>query len=1054
MVAAYRGNALRGPIEQGISMGLTHHLTGDPDCATMFRDVLFYYESLVREGHGGEWCFEHMLFIYAWTWRLFHVWDLIEESPAFSDDDRLRMTNLLLGLTHYVAGLSYFRGLEPGKEVAGSAVLRWQPEIRQNHATFAALSMSSSAGYFQTYYGIDGFQDQLDVCDAIFDGQAECYKPNDDGGGGGYCWLVPNHLMTYDFRNGSDRFLSGGHLRLLADYAVLITDNLGSLVGFGDVGSYGARRTSSPGVAAVLCKTAWFYNEGGYLWALRWMGGKPGQECYYRSVQERVPDWLTGITIAPFNSPLYEWVERHGPGGANIPVEEAFDKLTIRSGFEEGDFYLLLDGTSTFAHGHDDGNSIERLTWKGRMWLAETDYIWRRPRHHCSVVSICDGESGDMPSLAGLKFAETLGGVSATRSVMSDYNGVDWTRDLVWIDDTFLFVVDSVDILRDAEYDLRCLWRTLGDTQLEGTGLSVGQQGVQFRIVSADSSEKSLEVEHPRVTGQDPYAAYDFADGPVHILRERVQMHGRPGDRVRYGNLMVAGDREAVDSAEARRVGEGTFVLRSGARRCVVDCSGSRRDLGALSIRAGLFVVEGSRVTLLQASRFLLEGAGFTADRAVHAFVDVAAGRATLRVLVETTVVFTGVPGLSVDGASGDPSGGRLEVRLEPGEHNVLFDSEHLSVEGFAGVTEQAYEAESEPKQNRPIASAGSSTLQTLWQVDAGGAVTALVAAGNQVAAGSATGRVTMMDLTGEAGWEAETGGEVRALHAADFGSGCLLAGGRDCALSLFDAGGGLVWRRPFEPSHGRDQIVNAVTVSDLEGDGERAVVATDGWLVWALRSDGEVVWHRQVEHHAARSLAVGDVDGDGRKEVLVGTEYYNSNLLEADGRIRWTIRGGPGFEALALTDLNGDGCLEAVYGSMDGCVYAFEAISGRKLWTSNLGDNVVHGFPVEVEDTAGFVAGSESGVVALLGPDGARKWWADLGLSITGLCRYPHAGGDRFVAATGEGKLALMNLHGKVLGAETLSAPALSLTVAGSVAEPLLLVGTVDGSVLAMDMV
>src|SRR5207245_4377741 len=48
-------------------------------------DVLFYYEDLVKNRYDGEWCFEHMLFIYAWTWRLFYVWDLIEESDAFSD---------------------------------------------------------------------------------------------------------------------------------------------------------------------------------------------------------------------------------------------------------------------------------------------------------------------------------------------------------------------------------------------------------------------------------------------------------------------------------------------------------------------------------------------------------------------------------------------------------------------------------------------------------------------------------------------------------------------------------------------------------------------------------------------------------------------------------------------------------------------------------------------------------------------------------------------------------------------------------------------------------
>lgn len=95
--------------------------------------------------------------------------------------------------------------------------------------------------------------------------------------------------------------------------------------------------------------------------------------------------------------------------------------------------------------------------------------------------------------------------------------------------------------------------------------------------------------------------------------------------------------------------------------------------------------------------------------------------------------------------------------------------------------------------------------------------------------------------------------------------------------------------------SHSRDQIVNAVTTADLTGDGQtEIVIATEGWLVWALTPEGEEIWQRQIEHHAAQTLVIGNVEGDGRQEILVGTEYHTSNMLEADGRVRWTVRGVP----------------------------------------------------------------------------------------------------------------------------------------------------------------
>ncbi|MDE2999907.1 MAG: PQQ-binding-like beta-propeller repeat protein [Gemmatimonadota bacterium] len=949
--AAFEGNAGRGPIEQRVTLGLVHHFTNNPDCARMFRDVLFYYEDLVKDRYGGAWCFEHMLFIYAWTWRLFYVWDLIEESDAFTDAERLRMTNLLWGLTHYVAGLGYFAGEEPPP-----------PEIRQNHPTFAGLSMSFSAGYFRSYYGVEDFERELRFCKAIFDGQADCYKPNDDGGGGGYCWLVPNHQMVYDMKRDDFRYLEGGHLREIADYAILITDNLGSPVGFGDVGAYGARHSASPGVTSTLCKAAWYYNDGRYLWALDWMGGAPRHDCFFKSVPKRVADHMTGISIAPFNRPLYDWVERHGPGGANVAMREAFDKLTLRGGFEEEDLYLLLDGTSTFAHGHEDGNSIERLTWKGRMWLAETDYIWKRPKHHSSVVSICDGQSREMPSLVALKWAEDFGDAAFTRTVVPDYNGVAWTRDIFWLKGEFLLVADSLELLEDADYDLRCLWRTLGDVRLCACGLTVAQEGVSFRIQNADDSDKTLETEEARVSGQDPYGSYPYADGPIRIFEQRKTLHARPGDVERYFNLLVAGSEGETEAYRMDRVGEDR-VRVEGPDGPVV------------------FSVEedGVRVAGIKL------GSGATHDKI--GFLDA------------------------------DGSGSPYVHRRAP------------AVNGFVPMEEPA--------------------LGAVWEADAGGEVRCVDVRGNAIAVGTAGGRVVRLDAGGQVLWSRETGAEVRTAHLADPGKGGLLAGGRDCALTLFDGEGAVRWRRAFIGSHGRDQIVNAVRTADLTGDGQaEVVIATDGWLVWALGPDGKEIWQRQIEHHAAQSLVIGDVEGDGKQEVLVGTEYYTSNMLEADGTIRWTMRGGPCLAALALVDLDGDGVKESVYGSMDGNVYAVDSISGGVLWTANLGDDVRFAVPVK---GGGLAAGSDSGNVALLSPGGERRWRRDLNAAVKGLVLLDDGNEAVIAAGTSEGWIVLLSLEGEVVGNQLLEGKVSALAALDLAGGPGLLAGTDRGAITAL---
>ncbi len=1042
----FQNNLSYYPVDQGSFLGLVHHLTHDFNCARMFRDALFIYEDLVRNRYGGNWLFEHMLFIYSWAWRLFMVWDLIEESDAFTDAERLRITNVLWGLANYVSDLSYFKGEEPPPL-----------EVRQNHWTFAGLSGSFCAEYFKTYYGIEGFEKQLRFCRAVFDGQAESYKPNDDAGGGwwGYCWLAPYHQVIYDLKRDDFRFLENGQLRAFADYGILVTDNLGVQVCFGDMWSYiqpgryevaVKHKKVSLELAMALCTAAWYYEDGSYLWALDWMGGTPYPGCFYRALPKRAPDRMTGVAIAPFNRSLYDWVERHGPGGANVPFEEAFDKLTLREGFEEEDLYLLLDGTSTFAHGHEDGNSIERLTWKGRMWLAELDYIWKRPRHHSSVVSICDGESVEVPPLVGLKWAEDFGEAAFTRTAVPEYDGVDWTRDIFWVKGKFLLVADSLKLLKDADYDLRCLWRTLGEVRQEGSELTVEQEGVFFRIRNADDSDKSLVTEAPRVAGTDPYEAYAYADGLIRIFNQHKALHGQSGDVERYFNLMAAGSEAEVDACRIERIGEGLVRVEHPDGSTVFGVAEGEAQVGGFRIAAEAFALTEASIVLLNGRGLWAGEALFESEAPVHLVVYPGEGRGEVRVKEETRVRVRNMPGICFDGEVAPA----LD-RLSAGTHKMAFEPGFLDALSGAVRSGAPYTHRRVPKAHGFVPK-DTLPLRPIWEAQVEAPVRCADTRGKSTAVGTSGGQVLLLDRDGQVLWAHETGAEVRAVHLTDLEEGGLLAGGRDCALTLFDSAGRVCWRRAFAESHGVDQNVNAVTTADLTGDGEKVILtATDGWLVWALTPDGEEIWQRQIEHHAARTLVIGDVEGDGKQEILVGAEYYTSNLLEADGGIRWTVRGGPCFTALALVDLNGDGVKESVYGAMDGNVYVVDSISGEILWTANLGDDVRHGVVV---GGTGFVAGSESGHVALLSGRGEKRWRRDLNGAVTGLVLFEAGEEEVIVAGTSEGWIVFLSLGGEVIGSHRLDGGVTVLTRLALPEASGLLVGTDAGVVTALSRV
>ncbi|MCK4580818.1 MAG: PQQ-binding-like beta-propeller repeat protein, partial [Dehalococcoidia bacterium] len=391
---------------------------------------------------------------------------------------------------------------------------------------------------------------------------------------------------------------------------------------------------------------------------------------------------------------------------------------------------------------------------------------------------------------------------------------------------------------------------------------------------------------------------------------------------------------------------------------------------------------------------------------------------------------------------------------LSPGTHALSFEATPLSALNEAVRSGPPYTHRRVPKENRFVP-AEKSLLRPAWERSVEGRVQCTDVRNEEIAVGTTVGQVALLDRDGRVRWTHGMGAEVRTVHLADLdGERMLLAGGRDCALTLFDATGTVCWKREFIVSHGRDQIVNAVTTADLMGDGKtEIVVATDGWLVWALTPGGEEVWQRQIEHHAAQTLVIADVEGDGKQEILVGTEYYTSNMLEADGRIRWTVRGGPCFTALALADLNGDGIREAIYGAMDGNVYVLDSASGQLLWTTNIGDDVRHGVVLNVDREVNFVAGSENGNVALLGSDGQKRWRRDLDAAVTGLVVFDLGGNGRKVIAAGtsEGWVVLLSPEGEIVGSHRMDAGVSTLTLLTLPDGSGLLVGTEEGLVAAL---
>jgi subtilisin family serine protease len=138
----------------------------------------------------------------------------------------------------------------------------------------------------------------------------------------------------------------------------------------------------------------------------------------------------------------------------------------------------------------------------------------------------------------------------------------------------------------------------------------------------------------------------------------------------------------------------------------------------------------------------------------------------------------------------------------------------------------------------------------------------------------------------------------------------------------------------------------------DIDGDGKfEILVSTDDGNVFVLRPDGSVVpgWPVQIRDDVhITGLSAGDVTGDGRPEVFVGTAGKDGHfdwlcLLGGNGvpLPGWPVQMGPsqltlGVGSAAFVDLDGDGRREMIVGSgmplsgpdamMPFCLHAFRS--------------------------------------------------------------------------------------------------------------------------------
>lgn len=131
------------------------------------------------------------------------------------------------------------------------------------------------------------------------------------------------------------------------------------------------------------------------------------------------------------------------------------------------------------------------------------------------------------------------------------------------------------------------------------------------------------------------------------------------------------------------------------------------------------------------------------------------------------------------------------------------------------------------------------------------------------------------------------------------------------------------VWNTPER----RYTSIKAVTVGDVDGDGRKdiVVVADDALRIYAGMQD-VVVW-QSTEKYEDTEICIGDVDGDGKAEIVLN---LSGKVLDGAFReVEWRYDSGFGAE-MDLFDIDGDGKLEILGLGSDGLLRIFDVDERR----------------------------------------------------------------------------------------------------------------------------